>query len=221
MLNFIGKRVLPWFFRKFDYNGQYLLDIAEYAPGLFSRYLLSAPLSQYRKVAPLEPYWIAKLVATRRFDCGPCLRLVFNMAKAENVDERLLTAVLACGADLDPDARFASGSDARLASGSDARLASGSDARLASGSDARLASGSDARLAYDLANAVVDQDAPRVAELNERALARWGKAATAEIALGIAFGAFYPTWKRGMGAASHCEPVVNELLEPVANSGVT
>jgi len=35
--------------------------------------------------------------------------------------------------------------------------------------------------------------------------------AMAELSLAIAFGSFYPTMKRALGAATACEPVVAEL----------
>ena len=90
----IAKWLLRGFSRRYDYDVSYLYELAEVSPGAFMRYLLIAPLSQYRRTAPADAHYAAKIVATRRADCGPCLQLVANMAREAGVDEELLAAIL-------------------------------------------------------------------------------------------------------------------------------
>jgi len=59
--------------------------------------------------------------------------------------------------------------------------------------------------------AVVSQDHEQLGALQEVMQQRYSPGAMAEISLAIAFGGFYPTMKRALGAATACEPVVAEL----------
>jgi hypothetical protein len=92
------KRFANWlmgsFANRYDYDASYMGEYAEASPGGFLRYLVAMPFAQYRKKAPLHVYFAAKLVATRRADCGPCLRLVYNMAREADVDEVVIRAAL-------------------------------------------------------------------------------------------------------------------------------
>ncbi len=167
-----AKLILRRFSRRYEYDVTYLQEMAHVAPGAFFSYLLTAPLTRYRKAAPKDAYYTAKLVATRRFDCGPCLRLVVNMAREAGVDESTLRSVLG-------------------------------------GNEEQVSDG--VRLAMRYANAVIDQSAAELAELGETVASRWGQAAVTDLALAVAFGAFFPTMKRGLGYAQSCEPVLQEL----------
>ncbi len=63
------------------------------------------------------------------------------------------------------------------------------------------------------AQAVVEQDNAQLAEPQPLMKTNWSQGAMAEISLAIAFGGFYPMMKRGLGSATACEPVVNELRQ--------
>jgi hypothetical protein len=123
-------------------------------------------------------YFVAKVVATRRSDCGPCLRLVYNMAKEAGIDEAVLRAAL------QDDVTGLNNRD----------------------------QAEEVNLAIRYANAVLDHDLPTVGELGEAILARWGRPTLNEIAGAIAFGQFFPTFKRGLLHAQACEPVLAELV---------
>jgi hypothetical protein len=106
------RRIANWLMRSFadryDYDASYMGEYAAASPGGFWRYLLAMPFAQYRKRAPADVYFAAKLVATRRADCGPCLRLVYNMAREAHVDEVVIRAALtdeACAANDTTQAR--------------------------------------------------------------------------------------------------------------------
>lgn len=164
--------------RRYDYDTSYMGEYAEASPGGFLRYLLAAPFSQYRKRAPKHVYFAAKVVATRRSDCGPCLRLVYNMAKEAGIEEVVLRAALQDDVTALDDREQAEEVD----------------------------------LAIRYANAVVDHDVITVGEVGEAILNRWGRPTLNEIAGAIAFGQFFPTFKRGLLQAQACEPVVAELV---------
>ena len=170
------------FARRYDYDVSYMGEYAEASPGGFLRYLFSAPFSQYRKRAPKHVYFAAKVVSTRRSDCGPCLRLVYNMAKEAGIDEAVLRAALQDDVTALNDRNQAEEVD----------------------------------LAIRYANAVLDHDLITVAEVGEAILSRWGRPTLNEIAGAIAFGQFFPTFKRGLLHAQACEPVLAELI---ANPG--
>ena len=90
----IAKMILGRFSRRYDYDVNYLYEIADSSPGGFIRYLMMAPLGQYRKAAPVDAYFAAKITATRRADCGPCLNLVAKMAREAKVDQATVMSVL-------------------------------------------------------------------------------------------------------------------------------
>lgn len=94
-----AKLILGRFSRRYEYDVSYLHELAEVSPGAFLRYLMIAPLGQYRKTAPIDAYFAAKMVATTRADCGPCLNLVVKMAREAKVDEATVSSVLRGEAD--------------------------------------------------------------------------------------------------------------------------
>ncbi|GAB5500481.1 MAG: hypothetical protein PsegKO_27920 [Pseudohongiellaceae bacterium] len=76
----------------------------------------------------------------------------------------------------------------------------------------------DVALGINYANAVMTKDAVRIVELNKQITQRWGEAALTDLALAVAFAAFFPTLRRGLGHAQSCESVIQELerSSPVA-----
>lgn len=173
----VANRVMNGFARRYDYDVGYMGEYAEASPGGFVRYLFAAPLMQYHKEAPAHVYFAAKAVATRRSDCGPCLRLVLRMAQQAGVETAVMRAAL-----------------------------TGDPAILRDPVRVR-----DVEIAVGFANAVLDHDLIAVNELGDAILERWGRATLNEIAGAIAFGQFFPTFKRGLMHAQSCEPVLAEL----------
>lgn len=175
----IASYLLSDFKNKYGYDVGYLEHMAEISPGAFYRYLLCTPLSSYRTEAPLEPFMVAKMVATKHFDCGPCLNLIINIAREAKLDDKTIHAAL-------------------------------------THNSSPLSA--DADLAMRYANAVIEQDAPVLQELEGEIVQRWGERALNDLAIGIAFAAFYPILRRGLGQAHSCEPVMQELEKLVTYS---
>ena len=174
----IAKFMLSGFAKNYDYDVGYLEQLAETSPGAFYSYLLCTPLATYRKRAPENIYLIAKLVATKHFDCGPCLRLVINMAREAEIDDRLIHSALLGMEDGLPE---------------------------------------DLVIARRYALAVTEQDVTSLMSLEEKIVQRWGEGALNEMAVAVAFAAFFPILRRGMGHAHSCEPVIQELANLLAS----
>jgi len=176
----IAKFMLSDFAKSYDYDVGYLEHMAEVSPGAFYRYLLCTPFATHRKKAPPKSYLITKLVATKYFDCGPCLRLVINMAREAKIDDKLIHAALL-------------------------------------GNESELPE--DLVVARRYAIAVTEQDAAALLSLEEKIVQRWGEGALTEMAVAVAFAAFFPILRRGMGHAHSCEPVIQELTKLLATEG--
>ena len=96
--------LLKQFGKRYDYDVGYLQAVDRASPGVLWRYLLTTPLTMYRKHAPPAAYFAAKLTATRHYDCGPCARLVCNMALEAGVPRALLVDLLSdAEAELPPE----------------------------------------------------------------------------------------------------------------------
>ena len=72
----------------------YLRHILRVSLRSFFTFAKIMPISQHRKVLPAEPYYVARMVATRDEDCGTCLQIEVNLALQEGVADDLLQAVL-------------------------------------------------------------------------------------------------------------------------------
>ncbi len=100
--------MLRWFLRKrlaavekrlgipVDY-ARHVLDVSL---GAFLRVGGIMPLAEYRRALPAGPFFVARIVAVRHEDCGPCVQIEVNQAKKAGLSARDLQAVL----DADPDA---------------------------------------------------------------------------------------------------------------------
>ena len=179
MNRMIAKHLLSGFAKAYDYDTEYLEKMADVSPGAFYRYLLCTPLGTYCRHAPPESYLIAKLIATKHFDCGPCLELVLNMARQAKIDDELLYAALI-------------------------------------GDENRLPENMVIARRYALA--VIEQDASALWSSEEWIVEHWDEAALTDMALAVAFAAFYPLLRRGLGHAHSCQPVVHKL-ESLIKSG--
>lgn len=92
----------------------YLRHILRVSLRSFFTFAKIMPISEHRKVLPPEPYYVARMVATRDEDCGTCLQIEVNLARKDGVAEEILRAVLdrapeSLPAGLDDIYRFAEG----------------------------------------------------------------------------------------------------------------
>ena len=94
MIKWLLKKALGRFARQYDYNINYMFDMEQHMGGTLWRYALMQPFAQHRGIASAEAYYLAKVVAVKQADCGPCLRLVCNMAREAGVPAERLAHVL-------------------------------------------------------------------------------------------------------------------------------
>ena len=57
----------------------------------FLKFTKIMPLAEYRRVLPIEPYHVARIVATREEDCGTCLQIEINLAKRDKVKPAMIS----------------------------------------------------------------------------------------------------------------------------------
>ena len=73
----------------------YLRHMYQHAPNSFWKFEKLMPAAQHRDKLPAAPYHVARLVATRHEDCGPCVQVCVNLAKEDGVEPAILQAALA------------------------------------------------------------------------------------------------------------------------------
>ena len=95
MLKWIIRNRLAAFERKFDYDMTYARELLAADTKAFFAFAKITGISTYRKDAPRNMYWAAKLVGTVSEDCGPCTQLVVALALDDGADAKQLAAVLA------------------------------------------------------------------------------------------------------------------------------
>lgn len=81
----------------------YLRHILRVSLGAFFKFVKVMPLAEYRRSLPAAPYHVARLVATRHEDCGPCVQIEVHLAKKAGVSAPILQAVLAAHPDALPE----------------------------------------------------------------------------------------------------------------------
>ena len=89
----------------------YLRDIAGTSSSAFLKFGLFAPLAQHRKALSPEVWHLARLGATQVQDCGTCVQIVVNAARADGVAPDVLRTALSGGTPggdaLEPDRQLA------------------------------------------------------------------------------------------------------------------
>jgi alkylhydroperoxidase family enzyme len=81
--------------RQLGVSLDYLRHILNTSLAAFVKFALFTPLASHRRKLPVEPYQVARLVATQHEDCGTCVQIVVNAARQEGVSADIVRAVLA------------------------------------------------------------------------------------------------------------------------------
>ncbi len=115
-----------WLKRKFDqmgreygYDVSYMHELADADPEALRKFAFAMPFfTQSPKVAK-NAFWAAKLCSCKQADCGPCMRLVIEMARRAGIDGDIIRDVLV-GTPADDDAALGRAyADAVLANSAD------------------------------------------------------------------------------------------------------
>jgi alkylhydroperoxidase family enzyme len=94
MLGFVVRSKIRSTEKRLGVSMDYLRHMYQHAPDAFWKFSKFMPAAQHREKLPPAPYHVARLVATRHEDCGPCVQTVINMAKEEGVEPAILSAAL-------------------------------------------------------------------------------------------------------------------------------
>jgi hypothetical protein len=95
MIRWFLNRQMKAYEREFNYDMSYARDILDTGLGAFWTFSRILSISSYRKDAPLDAWYAAKIAATIAADCGPCTQLVVDMAAREGVSTTNLRPILA------------------------------------------------------------------------------------------------------------------------------
>ena len=85
MITRILKRQVTGFGNRYGYDVSYLRELVDTDRSGAVKTLLLGPFTRHRFGLPAAPYFAAKIVATRRADCGACLKLAIDMAAEAGV----------------------------------------------------------------------------------------------------------------------------------------
>jgi alkylhydroperoxidase family enzyme len=103
MLRWLIRKRLAAVERDLGVPVDYVRHILDVSLGAFLRCGMVMPLEKYRRSLPAGPYHVARLVAVRHEDCGPCVQIVVNLAKKDGVAPQVLQAALAAAPDALPE----------------------------------------------------------------------------------------------------------------------
>ncbi len=81
----------------------YLRFIVKVSLRAFFKFVKIMPMATFRRTLPAEAYAVARLVATRHEDCGPCLQIEVNSARKSGVSSEILQKILAKDVESLPD----------------------------------------------------------------------------------------------------------------------
>jgi alkylhydroperoxidase family enzyme len=94
MLGFYVRHRIRTSEKRLGVSLDYLRHIYEHAPDAFWKLTTFMSVAQHRSKLPPTPYHVARLVATRHDDCGPCLQIAVNLAKEDAIEPVIVKAVL-------------------------------------------------------------------------------------------------------------------------------
>ncbi len=80
--------------RTFDYDVSYMHELIDADPEAGRKFALATMFFSQPPKVPKNTFWAAKLVACKHADCGPCLRLVINMAERSGIERNLIRDIL-------------------------------------------------------------------------------------------------------------------------------
>jgi alkylhydroperoxidase family enzyme len=94
MIRYMILRKIDSVERRFGVSMDYVRHIVRTSLRSFFKFAKVLSAADYRRVLPLEPLHIARIVATRDADCGTCVQIEVNEAKRRGLDPDLLRAVV-------------------------------------------------------------------------------------------------------------------------------
>src|SRR5690606_14136072 len=78
----------------YGYDATYMKEMLRDNPEALSAFNAFLPMASFRKHAPVDVYYTAKVTAFQLADCGPCLQLSIRKAREDGVSRELLQHLL-------------------------------------------------------------------------------------------------------------------------------
>jgi hypothetical protein len=103
----IARLIIGAFERSLGEDASYMRDIAAVSGRALRRFVRLSMFSAYRRHAARELISMTRMGAVMAEDCGPCVRIVFKLARRDSTDVALLRAALAGGSALQGEPRRA------------------------------------------------------------------------------------------------------------------
>ncbi|HEY1816614.1 MAG TPA: hypothetical protein VGG74_29910 [Kofleriaceae bacterium] len=94
MVKWLVKKRIAAFERQWGYDASYMRELLDTDLRALLAFAKLQGLDRYRRDAPADAYYAAKLVAVLAEDCGPCTQLAVGMALADRVPGATLAAVI-------------------------------------------------------------------------------------------------------------------------------
>ncbi len=94
MITWWLKRKFDAMGREYDYDVSYMHKLADADPGALQKFALAMPFFTQPPKASKKACWAAKLRSSKHADCGPCLRLVIDMARRFGMEDQTIHEIL-------------------------------------------------------------------------------------------------------------------------------
>lgn len=91
---FLIKRAFAAFGKKYNYDVDYMLEMAEIYPAKAWQFALIAPLFEHFSAVPVDVYYAVKIYAAKLAGCGPCLELTLNMAQQASIEKQQIAYLI-------------------------------------------------------------------------------------------------------------------------------
>ena len=85
--------------RRLGASLDYVRHILRVSLPAFFKFAKLMPMATHRKALPVDAYYVARIVATKHEDCGSCVQIELNLAKADEVSLDTIRATLDGNAD--------------------------------------------------------------------------------------------------------------------------
>lgn len=92
MLRFLILKKLDAEEKKLGASLDYVRHIVRVSLRAFFRFARVLPLASYRRALPVTPCHVARLAATRDADCGTCVQIEANLARAAGIPSEVVAA---------------------------------------------------------------------------------------------------------------------------------
>lgn len=94
MLRALIHRLLNSEEKKLGESVDYIRHVVDTSPAAFFRFASVAAMAGARKDLPVDAWFVGQVVASQDEDCGTCLQITVNLARAAGVGSELLRAVV-------------------------------------------------------------------------------------------------------------------------------